>query len=153
MSLKAKYKYLLKGEGYADFMECETKGASVKEADENEVRLYNNAVLHDASGRGDDITVRKFIDAGADVNSLDEDLNTPAHKAAGIGTKHEDPNRGGYIDIIEMLRKAGADLTIPNKKGQTVIKHDHVEEILGIRYGYVPGGKTAPGPKVAAIRR
>lgn len=143
--------YLLKREGYVESMTSGTRSTSGDEADKNEVSRYNNAVLHSAAERGDDITAHKFIEAGADVNSLDEDDNTPAHKAAGIGTAREGPNYSGYISTIEMLRKAGADLTIPNKKRQTVIKHANVAELLRINYGYVPGGKMVSGPKGAAV--
>jgi ankyrin repeat protein len=65
--------------------------------------------LHFAAGDGDIELVQELAVNKAKVNSLDENNNTPLHKAAYYGR----------FANAEELTKWGADIYAKNKKGQT----------------------------------
>jgi len=56
--------------------------------------------LHQAAEKGDVEEVKRLIARGADVNALDELLNTPLCKAAGLGN----------MEVVKLLVEAGADV-------------------------------------------
>ena len=53
--------------------------------------------------------VKKFIQAGGDVNNQHWSGSTPLHEAS----------ENGHVEVITALLAAGADKNIKNKKGQT----------------------------------
>ncbi len=70
--------------------------ASVKD-----VTMYGITLLHTASSRGHTDLIKVLIEAGADVNTPDEDGETPLHRA--MSTKNN-------YDIARLLIENGADL-------------------------------------------
>lgn len=54
-------------------------------------------------------TLRRLVEAGANVNALDVNGSTALHPAASLGWTH----------VIELLAGRGADLTVVNKNGKT----------------------------------
>lgn len=87
-------------------------------ADVNAADKYGYTALHLVAGRGrnsDAPLVKLLIDAGADVNRQDKSGGTPLHHMTvrGSGCK--------ALQVVEILRQAGADITIRNKYDQTVI--------------------------------
>jgi len=53
-----------------------------------------------------------LIAAGADVNAIDQNNETALHKAAS----------GGYLEIIELLLKEGADPNIREMLGELAVE-------------------------------
>jgi len=77
------------------------------------MNVHSRTPLHDAVRTGSEDTVRRLIDAGADVNAVDEDGRTPLHDAARTSS--------GYT--IRKLIDAGADVNAVDKDGRTPL-HD-----------------------------
>ncbi|MDN3674326.1 ankyrin repeat domain-containing protein [Flavobacterium branchiarum] len=73
---------------------------------------FDPAPLNTAIRKGDIETVKKFIEYGADVNTVSEDL-TPLMTAA----------RYNKAEIIKFLLTNGADSKIKNDKGYTALKY------------------------------
>jgi ankyrin repeat protein len=95
-----------------------------------------------AAMQGDLLVLRRLIDAGADVDTRDEDGMTPGMFAA---------NRG-YIDLLQALIDAGGNMNLQNKLGWTALmsadpKRFDIMELL-LKKGADPrirneGGRTA----------
>ena len=64
--------------------------------------------LHQASKFGNLAVVNSLIQAGGDINTMDERDSTPLHEAS----------RHGQVEVITALLAAGADKTIKNKQRQ-----------------------------------
>ncbi|AOC96707.1 MULTISPECIES: ankyrin repeat domain-containing protein [Flavobacterium] len=77
-----------------------------------EFKNYVGTPLNVAISKGDLETVKKFIEYGADVNQISEDL-TPLMIAA-LYNKHE---------IIKILLANGANPKAKNEKGYTALKY------------------------------
>ncbi|WP_343707024.1 ankyrin repeat domain-containing protein [Flavobacterium sp.] len=77
-----------------------------------ELSNYVGTPLNVAISKGDLDTVKKFIEYGADVNQISEDL-TPLMIAA-LYNKHE---------IIKVLLASGANPKTKNEKGYTALKY------------------------------
>jgi hypothetical protein len=101
------------------------------------------AAFREAAERAYDGVIPLYIKLGINVNSQDSEGNTAAHKAAGIGTDNENPHVSGHLSTIYVLARYGADFTIPNNKGQKVIEHASVKDLLRLNYGYVPESEKA----------
>ena len=50
-----------------------------------------------------------LIEAGADIDAVDENKNTAAHYSAGYGN----------VESVSLLKKKGADLSLKNEEGKT----------------------------------
>ena len=70
-----------------------------------------NSPLINAAGRGNNETATKSIEAGANLNIVNEKGNTALHSAA----------KQGHVDIVTTLITAGADLNLFNGAGHTVL--------------------------------
>ena len=76
--------------------------------------------LHRASFAGSIQAVRLLVQAGADVNAIDEtfgDRRTPLHKAAGQR----------HLDVYQFLMDSGSDPTIEDSQGRTALQLLHDE--------------------------
>ena len=69
--------------------------------------------LHDAVLRADRGEVERLIGGGADLNALDDYRKSPLVWAV----------YGGYIDIVEVLCRAGADVNQRVGTGETALWH------------------------------
>ena len=69
--------------------------------------------MHDAAKVGDVEALKKFIEKGDDVNEQDARGITPLGVAVGF-------NR---IEAVECLLQNGANITITDKKGNTVLHY------------------------------
>lgn len=82
-----------------------------------------NTLLHNAALNGHMDLTRALIDAGADVNKLDQDDKTPIFEAA----------RYGQLDVVKLLIDAGADVNAIGPDGRTPLivssTHGHIEVI------------------------
>jgi ankyrin repeat protein len=75
--------------------------------------------LHLAAANGHPRSVQYLIDNQANINAIDQYGNTPLHligQDAIVTGKHVNVN--GCIEIAKILKDAGADLTVVNKKGE-----------------------------------
>ena len=84
--------------------------ASVKE--QNEYSVYFVSPLNVAISKGDIETVKKFIEYGADVNQISEDM-TPLMIAA----------RSNKAEIMKILLENGARPNEKNERGYTALKY------------------------------
>ncbi len=86
-----------------------------------------------AAVRGGDVElVEKLLKSGADVNVVNEELETPLHLAAG----------GGHLGLVELLIKHGADVNAQDSEGRTPLciataNNDVVVELL-LKHGATP---------------
>jgi ankyrin repeat protein len=91
--------------------------------------------LFDAIEQGDLDTVNAIIAAGVDVNSTDDDGETPIHVATQIAALA--PNRVAvrinHLDIINALLAAGADINLLNGNGETplhvAVEHGNLDAV------------------------
>ena len=120
--------------------------------------VFKHSSLHQAAYNGDLADVRKFIEAGADVNAVDKDSiksshwsGLTSHWAAKIGPTATaalwDANRaevglmgstgdrplhratyGENSEVVELLLENGADVNAKNEKGLTAL---HVAALCG----------------------
>ncbi len=65
--------------------------------------------LLDACVRGDDRSVRKFLELGADPNSIDNEGRAPLHYAI----------QGRSVDVVSELLNAGAQIDVADANGNT----------------------------------
>ncbi len=84
--------------------------------------LTKNIALRIASSsRGRVDVVKLLIEAGADINTIDDHWRTPLMLSANLG----------YKDIVETLIEAGADIYLEDQKRKTALKYakqaDHSE--------------------------
>lgn len=77
-----------------------------------ELSVYGGTPLSVAISKGDIEIVKKFIEYGADVNQISEDM-TPLMVAA----------RYNKVEIIKILIANGARVNEKNEKGYTAIKY------------------------------
>ena len=70
---------------------------------------YHDTPLRDISGRDKPQAVAALLEAGADVNRQGLNGYSPLH--GGV--------LGDRIEIVRMLLAAGADPTLPDRKGET----------------------------------
>ncbi|ERN06840.1 ankyrin repeat domain-containing protein 50 isoform X1 [Amborella trichopoda] len=78
---------------------------------------------------GDSVAMRRLLEkeSGMSLNEQDQDGNTPVMAAVSLG----------FIDMFRVLVFAGADVRLPNKKGETVFtlsesfeKRDEFEQVM-----------------------
>jgi ankyrin repeat protein len=87
-----------------------------------------------AAVRGGDVArVEKLLKSGADVNVVNEELETPLHLAAG----------GGHLGLVELLIKHGADVNAQDSEGRTPLciataNNDDVVVELLLKHGATP---------------
>lgn len=80
--------------------------------DKTIVSTFDSTPLNTAIRKGDIETVKKFIEYGADINQVSDEL-TPLMTAA----------RYNKTEIIKILLSNGADSKIKNEKGFTALKY------------------------------
>lgn len=76
-----------------------------------------STVLHEAAVSGVKSAVRLLLSYGAEINSKDKFGSTPLHEAVGANMMSHEV--GLYVEVIEELIKAGADLMAQDDEGQT----------------------------------
>ena len=103
-------------------------GASVQRYDP-----YGGSVLHNAVRHlPDESLIQQMIDAGADVNAMDGDANTPLNFAA----------RQDDLALARLLLKNGADPNAETERGYAVIRFarsDSMQRLL-VKYGATTKG-------------
>ena len=55
--------------------------------------------------------VRRWLQHGADVNYQDHKAKTALHRAA----------KAGFVEVMELLLSAGAEVNVPDKVGETAL--------------------------------
>jgi hypothetical protein len=87
-------------------------------ADPSDRGTNGMTLLHIASARGWDESVRLLLEAGADWSPQDARGETALHKAAGGGYT---PSREPYDRIVQLLIQAGADLSVETSYFRTAL--------------------------------
>jgi ankyrin repeat protein len=90
-------------------------------ADIHHAGCHGGTALHWAAWCGRDKVVERLIREGAAINKTCIDFKATPLFCAVHGWRNGDKNdTHNYIECIKLLREAGADITIPNKNGNTV---------------------------------
>jgi len=76
---------------------------------------HGSTALHEAANIGKSRAIHALVDAGADVNAVNEEGNTPLHALCVLAGYYN------YIPAAGILVGAGADVTIRNKAGHTAL--------------------------------
>lgn len=87
-------------------------------ADLQSTNRYGGTALIPAAERGHVETVRTLLEAGIDADHINNLGWTALMEAVILGDGGEK-----HIAIVEILKKAGADLTIPDSKGVSALQH------------------------------
>jgi ankyrin repeat protein len=74
-------------------------------------KMQLNSSLFSVVSRGDDLSVRDFLEKGADVNARDDNGCTPIARAAS----------GGYLSTVKLLLERGADVNTPCNHGPNAL--------------------------------
>ena len=87
--------------------------------DDNQVTEYINAAIKIAASNGYMDIVKILIEAGADVNTTDEDGTSLFMYAVAGRWEYDGYER--HTDIVKMLMKAGANIYTTNQYGRTAL--------------------------------
>jgi ankyrin repeat protein len=83
--------------------------------------IFNPTPLCAAIIKGDFETIKKFIEYGADVNEISEDM-TPLMLAA----------RYNKVEIVKFLLDKGASLDEKNERGYTALKYAEMSKAIDV---------------------
>ena len=70
-----------------------------------------NSNIHLSANDGDVAAISDHLSSGTDVNTLDQDNNTPLHLAA----------KNGHLAAVKILVNNGVSVNAQNQKGGTAI--------------------------------
>lgn len=79
------------------------------------------SLLHQAVFNGDIMAVKVLLAKGANINAVDGNGCTPLIYAVRSGVQEDIINRRANEELIELLLQKGAQIDVPNKKGETAI--------------------------------
>jgi uncharacterized protein len=104
-------------------------GAKINKTDKNGVTPLHRAVRFRSPA-----AVKLLLEKGADVNPVDRRTrSTPLHRAVThTGAPATAGKSDEVVEIIKLLLKRGADLTIKNKLGKTAREYVRRPEILAL---------------------
>ena len=81
------------------------------EVDVNHCDMKNKTALHCAADEGHTDVVRVLIDAGADIDTDNNDGHSPLHSAS----------TSGALDVVKVLVRAGAGVDVTDDNGDTLL--------------------------------
>ncbi len=101
------------------------KGANIKHAG-----THGGTALHWAAWCGRPAVVKRLVEACADINKLCLDFTSTPLFWAVHGFVHGGKNDlDNYLQCVQILLNAGADKSIPNSGGKTVLDLLNVEDV------------------------
>jgi len=126
------------------FLIANSKGNLDVEMVQKEAKGYHAIHFAAASKDNGPELCATLLDAGADINSLNDNGQTPLHIAVFWNN----------VDVVKLLLERGADKTIKNKSGRTAeelaIHYDHLEimKLFGVEHKRIKNPKK---PKTRAM--
>ncbi|PGH18362.1 hypothetical protein AJ79_00428 [Helicocarpus griseus UAMH5409] len=105
--------------------------------------------LHRAASQGNEELILILLKYGADINTKDDQGNTPLHCALNHWLKTDTPEN---LSIVKLLAEKGADLQALNNYGNTLL-HEACMYGDGLPLRYLPGYTTTPSSPAITHKR